>query len=126
MSRAAFRPRVTALVLWLIFVAACLAVVARSQFTADLTAFLPKTPTAEQQLLVDQIKDGVISRMILVGIEGGDAPTRASLSKALGASLRQDQQFSAVANGEPVGLEEDRKLLFTSRIVAMSFCEPRS
>ena len=60
MSRALLRPRITALVLWLVFVASCLAVVARSHFTADLTAFLPKTPTAEQQLLVDQLKDGVV------------------------------------------------------------------
>lgn len=115
MSRALLRPRITALVLWLVFVASCLAVVARSHFTADLTAFLPKTPTAEQQLLVDQLKDGVVSRLILVGIEGGDAATRATLSKALGASLRQDKQFSAVANGESVGLEQDRELLFAHR-----------
>ncbi|QEL65521.1 hypothetical protein OTERR_20450 [Oryzomicrobium terrae] len=115
MSRALLRPRITALVLWLVFVASCLAVVARSHFTADLTAFLPKTPTAEQQLLVDQLKDGVVSRLILVGIEGGDAATRATLSKALGASLRQDKQFSAVANGESVGLERDRELLFAHR-----------
>lgn len=115
MSRAGFRPRLTALALWLVFVAACLAVIARSHFTADLTAFLPKTPSAEQQVLVDQLKDGVVSRMILLGVEGADVPARAALSRALGAALRQDKQFSAVANGESVSLERDRELLFAHR-----------
>jgi len=101
--------------LWLAFVVFCAAVIARTIFTADLSAFLPRAPSAEQQLLVDQLKDGVISRLLLAGIEGADQPTRAQLSKALAAKLRGHPEFVAASNGEPVGLDRDREILFGNR-----------
>lgn len=101
--------------LWLVFVVFCAAVIARTTFTADLSAFLPRAPSAEQQLLVDQLKDGVISRLLLAGIEGADQPTRAQLSKTLAAKLRGHPEFVAASNGEPVGLDRDREILFGNR-----------
>ena len=50
-------------------------------------------PTNEQQLLLDQLRDGLVSRLILVGIEGADAPTRAALSKQMAPALRADPAF---------------------------------
>ena len=82
--------RLRALALWLIFALACAAVIHAARFSADLSAFLPKSPTKEQQVLLDQLLDGVISRMILVGIEGGDAPARALLSKETAKRLRSE------------------------------------
>ena len=70
-------PGRVAIALWLTFILACGVVISRTQFTTDLSAFLPRNPTAEQQLLLEQIRDGLASRLILVGIEGSDAPTRA-------------------------------------------------
>lgn len=101
--------------LWLLFVVACIWQVGRATFTADLSAFLPRTPTQEQQLLVDQLKSGIASRLILVGIEGGEGSSRAQASRALAARLRGDAQFLHVANGESVGLERDRQILFDNR-----------
>ncbi|MDF3835596.1 MMPL family transporter [Cupriavidus basilensis] len=101
--------------LWLVFLMACAAVVARTGFTADLSAFLPRAPSAEQQLLVDQLREGLVSRLILVGIEGGDAAGRAALSKAIAASLRADPRFSSVSNGEPVNQAADQRFLYTHR-----------
>ncbi|MCK7496082.1 MAG: hypothetical protein MZW92_37895 [Comamonadaceae bacterium] len=65
-----------------------------------MTAFLPRSPTPAQQVLVEQLRDGVVSRLILVGIEGAPAETLAAISKALAARLRQDSRFAAVNNGE--------------------------
>jgi predicted exporter len=104
-----------AIMIWLALVVAGLVVIARSHFTADLSAFLPSTPTAQQQLLMDQLRDGIASRMILVGIEGADAASRAAISKKMAQTLRQDAQFLAVNNGEPVTLERDREILFQYR-----------
>lgn len=103
--------------LWLAFVCACLVLAGRATFTADFSAFLPDAPTPEQQLLVDQLKSGVASRLILVGIEGGGSDARARASRALAARLRADPRFLHVANGESVGLERDRQLLFDYRYV---------
>lgn len=105
----------TAITLWLVFIIACGSIISRSQFTTDLSAFLPRSPTPEQQLLLEQIRDGLASRLILVGIAGADAPTRAKLSKQIAQRLRTDPAFVSVNNGEPVNAERDRAFLFNHR-----------
>lgn len=114
-QRLSHGPARLAVGLWLVFLLACAAVLARTSFTADLSAFLPRTPSAEQQLLVDQLREGLVSRLILLGIEGGDATGRAALSKAVAASLRSDPQFSSVNNGESVNQAGDQRFLYTHR-----------
>ncbi|WP_394755970.1 MMPL family transporter, partial [Rhodoferax sp.] len=104
-----------AIALWLAFLLLCAGVISRTSFTTDLSAFLPRTPTPEQQLLMDQLRDGLASRLILVGIEGADAPRRARLSKHIAQRLRTDAAFVAVNNGEPVNTERDRAFLFNNR-----------
>ena len=94
---------------------ACGFIISRSQFTTDLSAFLPQNPTPAQQLLLDQIHDGLASRLILVAIEGADAPTRAKLSKQVAQVLRTNSAFVSVNNGEPVNAERDRAFLFNNR-----------
>ena len=81
--RAVRRRGMAAALLWLVFLIGCGAIISRTHFTTDLSAFLPRTPTPEQQLLMDQLRDGLASRLILVGIEGADAPTRARLSRQM-------------------------------------------
>jgi len=104
-----------AIALWLVFILVCGIIISRSQFTTDLSAFLPRSPTPEQQLLLEQIRDGLASRLILVGIEGADASTRARLSKQIAQRLRADAAFVSVNNGEPVSAERDRAFLFNHR-----------
>ena len=41
---------------WILLVAASAAVVSRTSFTTDLSAFLPRSPSAEQQVLVEQLR----------------------------------------------------------------------
>jgi len=105
----------TAIALWLAFILACGIIISRSQVTTDLSAFLPRSPTPAQQLLLEQIRDGLASRLILVGIEGADAPTRARLSKQIAQRLRAEPAFVTVNNGEPVSAERDRAFLFDNR-----------
>lgn len=109
------RRSIPAIALWLAFLLACVVIISRTHFTADLSAFLPRTPTPEQKLLMDQLRDGLASRLILVGIEGADAPTRARLSKQTAQRLRADPAFVTVNNGEPVNTERDRAFLFNNR-----------
>lgn len=109
------RPAKGAVFLWLLALAACLAIIARTHFTADMSAFLPQSPTPEQQLLVDQLREGVVSRLVLVGIEGADPAGRARLSRDLAGRLRASGQFVAVRNGEPDAQDKDRNILFSHR-----------
>ena len=109
------RRGIPAIALWLAFLLTCGVLITRAQFTTDLSAFLPRTPTPEQQLLMDQLRDGLASRLILVGIEGADAPTRAGLSRQIAQRLRADPAFVSINNGEPVNTERDRAFLFNNR-----------
>lgn len=114
----------TAVALWLSFITACIIITSRSHFTADLSAFLPRNPTQSQQLLLEQIRDGLASRLILVGIEGADAPIRAALSKQIARRLRADPAFVSVNNGEPVNAERDRAFLFNNRYLLSTEVTP--
>src|SRR3954470_3322803 len=42
---------------WIAGIAACIVVVARTEFSADLSAFLPRSPSPEQQVLVEQLRE---------------------------------------------------------------------
>lgn len=117
--------RVPVIGLWLLALALSLAVILHTRFTADMSAFLPEHPTAAQAFLVDQIKDGAISRMILIGIEGGDAATRAEASHALGAALRQSGLFTLVRNGDAPTRSRDETLLFDHRYLLSPDISPQ-
>lgn len=107
--------RARPLAIWLVFVALCTHEALHTRYSADLSAFLPAAPTRAQQLLVEQLRDGPVSRLMLVGIAGGEAAQRAAASRALAAQLRAASLWAAVANGEPVGAEADRALLYARR-----------
>ena len=113
-----------AIALWLAFLLACAVVTSRTHFTTDLSAFLPRAPTPAQKLLMDQLRDGLASRLILAGIEGADAPTRARLSKQVAGTLRADPAFVTVNNGESVFTERDRAFLFNNRYLLSPAVSP--
>ncbi|HWA12650.1 MAG TPA: MMPL family transporter [Burkholderiales bacterium] len=107
--------RRSAVGLWLAFVVACAAVALRTDYSADLAAFLPRSPTPAQQILVDELREGVVSRIILVGLEGAEPARLAALSRALAARLAQDPRFAYVANGADDGFEADLDFLHRHR-----------
>lgn len=104
-----------ALSAWLALALACITVIARTQFTSDLSAFLPRSPSPTQQVLVEQLRDGVVSRLILIGVEGGPAERLAEISKHVAASLRASDRFAAINNGEEAGFEKERALMWRYR-----------
>ena len=117
--------RQRAVLAWLVFLLACAVVISRTTFTADLSAFLPRSPSAGQRVLVDQLRDGLVSRLILVGIEGGDPAARAALSRKMAARLRGDPQFASVNNGEPVSETRDQQFIFQHRYVLSPAVTPQ-
>ena len=64
---------------WLALILLAAAIAAHARYIADLSAFLPARPTPAQRLLVDQLRSGPASRLILIALQGGDAEdTRAN------------------------------------------------
>ena len=109
------KQHVLPLFLWLAGMLACLLVIVQTHFVADLSAFMPRTPNARQQLLIDQLRHGAVARLIMMGIEGGDAAERARLSRALAKELQQTGLFVAVQNGQEETQEHDRAYFFDNR-----------
>ncbi|MGC3030419.1 MMPL family transporter, partial [Burkholderia sp. DN3021] len=117
--------RQRAVLVWLLALVACGVAIGRAHFTADLSAFLPNSPSAGQRVLVDQLRDGIVSRLILVAIDGGDASTRASLSRRIAGTLRTDPQFAAVNNGEAANDARDRQFIFDHRYLLSPAVTPQ-
>ncbi|QOH32030.1 MMPL family transporter [Burkholderia cepacia] len=117
--------RQRAVLVWLLALVACGVAIGRAHFTADLSAFLPSSPSAGQRVLVDQLRDGIVSRLILVAINGGDAATRAALSRRVAGTLRADPQFAAVHNGEASNDARDRQFIFDHRYLLSPAVTPQ-
>lgn len=108
------RGRITA-VLWLALVAACAWVWAHARVTTDLSAFLPRSASGTERLLLDQMRDGAAARLMLVGIEGASRADLARTSRRLAADLRASGLFSYVANGDEALSSTERAWVFEHR-----------
>lgn len=107
-------PRTT-LVVWLLVLVVAGWVVSQARFTADLAAFLPASASEEEQVLVDQLKDGVAARLVLVAFEGAPPEALAGVSRTVAEALARDARFRFVANGASTTLEADQAALLEYR-----------
>ena len=107
--------RSVAVWVWLLLLAASLTLALRARFTADLSAFLPRAPSAAQQVLVDELREGVVSRLMLVGIQGAPQATLARISQALANRLERDADFRFVNNGAESRTAADARVLVDHR-----------
>ena len=100
----------------LVLLAALAAVVAaRARYSADLSAFLPRAPTASQRLLTEELRAGFASRLVMVAVEGGDALLRARVAAELARALRADPAFAEVSDGDSQGFARTADFLLGHR-----------
>ncbi|MEJ1170018.1 MMPL family transporter [Variovorax sp. CCNWLW235] len=93
--------RALVLLVWVVILLGGALQIARTQFSADLSAFLPKSPDVRQQVLIEQLQSGVASRTLLLGIEGGaNVEQRAAVSRAVAKAMRESQLFDLIQNGD--------------------------
>lgn len=111
MTRTALR----ALLIWLLAMLIGGLIAWHSRFSADMSFFLPAQPSAEQKVLIEQIQEGAVSRLLMLGIAGGDATQRAAVSRELRGQLAKMPEFVSVQNGEAGSLDHDRDLLLAHR-----------
>jgi len=111
MSRGVWR----ALLIWLAAMAFGVVLLLNTRFSADVSFFLPSKPTPEQSVMVDQLREGAVSRLLMVAIAGGDAGQRAEASRALRTSLAGNAAFATVQNGEAEAMDASRDFLLAHR-----------
>jgi len=75
-------------------------VAARLELSFDLSAFLPQRTTLTQDILVEQIRTGPGSRLLVIGIGGPSRPQLVAASETLQQRLSADPAFTTVLNGE--------------------------
>jgi predicted exporter len=92
--------RALALLAWMLAMVAGGVVIARSHYSADLSAFLPASPDPGQQVLIEQLRSGVTARTLMLAIRGGEPSQRAEASRALGVALRALPEVEQVHNGD--------------------------
>ena len=111
--------------LWLAVMLCATFIVIRARYTADLSAFLPRAPSARQALLVDQLREGPASRLLLMGIDGGDAGARRQLSMALAQKLQRDPAIVSVSNGEALTGERESEFILEHRYLLSETVTPQ-
>ena len=104
-----------ALALWLLCIVVAGTITVRTHYVADLSAFLPSAPSAEQAVLLDQLRTGIAARLVLIGIEGGTPEERGNASRQLADTLRASGIFESVSNGDHSQYEGTAKFLFEHR-----------
>ena len=117
--------RAAVLAAWLCFLAAAAAVALHARYITDLSAFLPAHPTPQQRILVEQLREGPASRLLLAGVEGGSRLARAAVSIDMGQRLRADPEFASVSNGQEASADRDRDFLFTHRYLLSDAVDAR-
>lgn len=104
------------LALWLAALAGASLLAARYlQVATDLTAFLPDAASETETLLLEELRHGAASRLILIGIEGGAPQELSAISRKLSRELRSQTLFRRVENGEFAEQSELTDLLLRYR-----------
>jgi len=109
---------------WLLILLACGFMISTARFTANLSEFLPRSPTAQQAVLNEQLRQGLLSRQIMIRIDGGDAALRAELSNDLVRELHGNAAFTFVNNGGSNGDTRVFHYIFSHRYLLSPTVDP--
>lgn len=86
---------------WLLLAFAAVAVlVFKLELSFDISAFLPNDAALGHEVLVEQLRNGPGSRVLLIGLGSGDRERLSDASDALRRSLAGQAAFLSVSNGE--------------------------
>ena len=113
------------ILIWFAVLLAGAVVAWNSRYSADMSFFLPSRPSVAQQVVIDQLQSGAVSRLLMLGIEGGDAVQRATVSRDLAARLARIKEFVSVENGAAGSLDVDRGFLFRHRYLLSPAVSPQ-
>jgi len=88
-------------VAWLAVAAvAVLLLVSRLDLSFDLSAFFPQQTTLAHDVLIEQLRSGPGSRLLVIGISGADKSQLSEISDQLRRKLAANPAYVSVLNGE--------------------------
>lgn len=114
-------PLATAL---LVLVAGLMLALRAFPLRGDLAEFLPRSDRAEARFLLDELRSGAATTLLLAGFEGADTAELARISRTVGEALRVSGRFALVANGADAVGDRERELLFGHRYLLSPIMAP--
>jgi predicted exporter len=86
--------------IWLLLVVLALAyATTRLSIESDFSVFLPRGLNDSQQTFLAQLRNGAVSRLVLIALEDDEPQALAKLSAAFAGALDKDPSFTYVNNG---------------------------
>jgi len=96
-------------------VALLLLVLTQIRLRTDMTEFLPAGRTDAARAVLDEVRSGAATGLILIGIDGADISSLARISRAMEAGLPKTGLFQTVAGGQSVVPDSAIEALFARR-----------
>jgi predicted exporter len=88
------------LVSWLVLVVLALAyATTRVSVESDFSVFLPRGLNDAQRTFLAQLRNGSVSRLVLIALDNDEPQSLAKLSASLATALEKDPAFTYVNNG---------------------------
>ena len=88
-------------VLWLtVALAAVMILGSRLQLSFDLSVFFPHKTSLTHDILLEQLKNGPGSRLVVIGLRGGERDQLSDLSEQMKTELKSNPLFVNVLNGD--------------------------
>ncbi|WP_458094981.1 MMPL family transporter [Roseomonas sp. WA12] len=85
------------------------------EIRTDMADFLPPAATPEAGFLLDELREGAATTLLLVGLEGAEEGELARVSRVMGEAMRGSGRFAFVGNGTADLTEPEQVLLFRYR-----------
>jgi predicted exporter len=82
---------------------------------AEMSDLLPPGSTPAAGFLLETLRSGAATTVLLAGIEGGPEAELARISREVGDTLRQSGRFSFIGNGSLDLSDAERELIFSYR-----------
>ncbi|GMQ91223.1 MAG: MMPL family transporter [Gammaproteobacteria bacterium] len=103
-------------ILWLLVLAAsCVLFLKQANVVTDMTSLMPGATSPTDKLMLQQLRQGPASRMLIIGISGSNPGQLAEFSTALAEYLRSSDHFVYVNNGGEEASDKDREFVMSNR-----------
>lgn len=109
------KPHYFPLAIWLALLVTATLSLREVDVSQDITQFMPAGSTERQKLVVDLLREGPTTRLIMLALEGGTIGQLANTSRRLARLLSNNNLFAHVANGDPTIQASKLRKLFTYR-----------
>ena len=115
----------TKIIIWFgILIVLALIIIFRMRVETDISFFLPRTSSPQEQFLINQFRQGPSSKLLIISLQGGNSKTLAEVSKSLTQKLKNNRAFVKVINSEGVITPDMEKFLFSNRYLLSPNLQP--